>query len=70
MAEKPNLLVILDVVQVCDYICAPPLTATNKVTDHEDVYGISRSKRLAESTNVSSCCRLGSSRDILKELEV
>ncbi|KRX50049.1 hypothetical protein T09_8689 [Trichinella sp. T9] len=35
MAEKPNLLVILDVMQVCDYICAPPLTATNKVTDHE-----------------------------------
>ncbi|KRY07851.1 hypothetical protein T12_15950 [Trichinella patagoniensis] len=24
-----------NVMQVCDYICAPPLTATNKVTDHE-----------------------------------
>ncbi|KRX75820.1 hypothetical protein T06_3726 [Trichinella sp. T6] len=35
IAEKPNLLVILDDMQECDYICAPPLMATNKLTDHE-----------------------------------
>ncbi|KRY26982.1 hypothetical protein T01_15569 [Trichinella spiralis] len=35
IAEKPNLLVILDDMQECDYICAPPLMTTNKLTDHE-----------------------------------
>ncbi|KRX35386.1 hypothetical protein T05_13141 [Trichinella murrelli] len=35
IAEKPNLLVILDDMDECHYICAPPLVATNKVTDHK-----------------------------------
>ncbi|KRX32483.1 hypothetical protein T05_1462 [Trichinella murrelli] len=28
-------LLIIDDMQECDYICAPPLMATNKLTDHE-----------------------------------
>ncbi|KRX12420.1 hypothetical protein T07_14669 [Trichinella nelsoni] len=35
IAEKPNSLVVLEDMQEYDYICAPSLMATNKITDHE-----------------------------------